>query len=123
MPGYVVDGNDVLAVYAATRTAVQRARAGQGPTLLECKTWRHHGHAVRDVIPPERRPAEQIAHWQARDPIPGFASYLQKRGVLTEEQMADIGLSIDEDLVDAVAFADASPYPAPEEALEDVFAR
>jgi TPP-dependent pyruvate/acetoin dehydrogenase alpha subunit len=122
MPGYVVDGNDVLAVFAATREAVQRARSGQGPTLLECKTWRRYGHAVRDVMPPDRRPPELIAHWEARDPIPGFESYLQERGLLSAEQMADIGLSIDQDLVDAVAFADASPYPAPEEALDDVFA-
>jgi acetoin:2,6-dichlorophenolindophenol oxidoreductase subunit alpha len=122
MPGYIVDGNDVLAVFAATETAVRRARAGEGPTLLECKTWRHHGHALRDVMPPDRRPPDLIAHWQARDPIPGFERYLQERSFLTSEQMADIGLSIDQDLVDAVAFADASPYPAPEEALEDVFA-
>ncbi|HLZ27210.1 MAG TPA: thiamine pyrophosphate-dependent dehydrogenase E1 component subunit alpha [Chloroflexota bacterium] len=122
MPGVIVDGNDVLAVYAASREAVQRARAGRGPTLLECKTWRHHGHALRDVMPPERRPADQIALWQARDPIPAFETFLRTHGLLNDEQMADIGLSIDQDLVDAVAFADASPYPAPEEALEDVFA-
>ena len=122
MPGAIVDGNDVLAVYAATREAVQRARSGQGPTLLECKTWRHHGHALRDVMPPERRPPDLIAHWEARDPIPAFESFLRARGFLNTEQMADMGLSIDQDLADAVAFADASPYPAPEEALEDVFA-
>jgi acetoin:2,6-dichlorophenolindophenol oxidoreductase subunit alpha len=122
MPGRIVDGNDVVAVFAATREAVERARAGYGPTLLECKTWRRHQHALRDVMPPDRRPPDLIAHWEARDPIPGFEQYLKARGVLTVEQMADIGLSIDQDLVDAVAFADASPYPAPEEALEDVFA-
>jgi TPP-dependent pyruvate/acetoin dehydrogenase alpha subunit len=123
MPGHVVDGNDVLAVYAATQEAVRRARTGQGPTLLECKTWRRHVHALRDVMPPDRRPPELIAHWEARDPIPRFERYLQDHGFLTAEQMVDIGLSIDQDLVDAVAFADASPYPAPEEALEDVFAQ
>jgi acetoin:2,6-dichlorophenolindophenol oxidoreductase subunit alpha len=123
MPGFVVDGNDVLAVYAAAETAVARARAGQGPTLLECKTWRHHGHALRSAMPPERRPADQIASWRARDPIDGFESYLRQNGWLNAEQIADIGLSIDQDLVDAVDFADASPYPAPEDALEDVFAR
>jgi TPP-dependent pyruvate/acetoin dehydrogenase alpha subunit len=74
-------------------------------------------------MPPERRPPELIADWEARDPIPHFESYLHERGFLTAEQTADIGLSIDQDLVDAVAFADASPYPAPEEALEDVFAQ
>ena len=122
MPGHVVDGNDVLAVYQAAHQAVARARAGEGPTLLECKTWRHHQHAVRDVIAPDRRPADLIAHWVARDPIPAFETYLQKHGVLSADQMADIGLSIDQDLVEAVAFADASPYPAPEDALLDVFA-
>jgi pyruvate dehydrogenase E1 component alpha subunit len=122
MPGHTVDGNDVLAVYEATTEAVRRARDGEGPTLLECKTWRRHAHAVRDVIPPDRRPPELIAYWESRDPIPRFESYLHEHGFLTAEQMADMGLSIDQDLVDAVAFADASPYPAPEEALDDVFA-
>ena len=122
MPGAVVDGNDVLAVYAATREAVQRARAGAGPSLLECKTWRRHGHAYRDVPPPDRRPPDRIAYWEARDPIPAFEGYLQQRGLLSADQMADVRLSIEQDLAEAVAFADASPYPAPEDALEDVFA-
>jgi TPP-dependent pyruvate/acetoin dehydrogenase alpha subunit len=122
MPGHVVDGNDVLAVYAAARQAVRRARAGDGPSLLECKTWRQHVHAQRENPPPDRRPPELRALWAARDPIPAFESYLQQHGILTTDQMADVGLSIDEDLAEAVAFADASPYPAPEEALDDVFA-
>jgi pyruvate dehydrogenase E1 component alpha subunit len=122
IPGKVVDGNDVLAVYAAAREAVHRARAGSGPSLLECKTWRRHGHAYREVPPPDRRPPDLIADWEARDPIPAFESYLQQRGFVTADQMADVRLSIDHDLADAVAFADASPYPDPEEALEDVFA-
>jgi pyruvate dehydrogenase E1 component alpha subunit len=122
IPGHVVDGNDVLAVYAAAREAVRRARNGEGPSLLECKTWRRHGHAYRAIPPPERRPAEQKSYWEARDPIPAFETYLLTHQILTADQMADLGLSIDRDLTDAVAFADASPYPAPEEALEDVFA-
>jgi pyruvate dehydrogenase E1 component alpha subunit len=123
MPGHVVDGNDVLVVYAATRDAVRRARAGEGPTLLECKTWRRHQHALRDVVNPDRRPAAQIAHWEARDPLAGFERYLVERGILTADQLADVGQSIDQDLEDAVAFAEASPFPEPEEALADVFAR
>ncbi len=122
MPGHVVDGNDVLAVYDATGEAVRRARSQRGPSLIECKTWRQHIHAQRHAPPPDRRPADLKAHWQARDPIPAFESYLQQRAILTVDQMEDVGLSIDHQLEAAVAFAEASPYPAPEEALEDVFA-
>jgi len=122
IPGKAVDGNDVLAVYAATREAVRRAREGAGPSLLECKTWRRHVHAQRDVPPPDRRPPDLMAYWEARDPIPAFEIYLQQCGFLNADQMADVRLSIDRDLDDAVEFADASPYPAPEDALEDVFA-
>ena len=122
IPGNTVDGNDVLAVYAAARDAVEHARSGLGPTLLECKTWRRHNHAHRGAPPPDRRPVDLRAYWEARDPIPRFEDYLQQRGYLTADQMADVGLSIDQDLAEAVAFADASPYPDPEEALEDVFA-
>jgi TPP-dependent pyruvate/acetoin dehydrogenase alpha subunit len=122
MPGYVVDGNDVLAVYTATQEAVRRARAGEGPTLLECKTWRRHQHAFRDVVAVDKRPPDQIAHWAARDPLEGFERYLLERGIMTADQLADVGQTVDQDLVDAVAFAEASPFPAPEEALEDVFA-
>jgi len=122
MPGHVVDGNDVVSVYAAAREAIRHARAGDGPTLLECKTWRRHVHAQREVPPPDRRPPELRELWDARDPIPAFETYLQRRGVMTAAQMADVGLSIDADLAEAVAFADASPYPAPEDALDDVFA-
>jgi pyruvate dehydrogenase E1 component alpha subunit len=121
-PGVIVDGNDVLAVYAAARDAVQRARAGEGPTLLECKTWRQHIHAQRHNPPPDRRPDELKSYWSTRDPIPAFESFLSEHGILTTDQMADVGLSIDQDLNEAVDFAERSPYPAPEEALEDVFA-
>ena len=123
MPGVIVDGNDVVAVYEAARTAVERARAGQGPTLLECKTWRRHQHALRDVVTPDRRPPEQIAQWAARDPIEQFERRVLEEGTLNADQVADLRQSLEQDLVDAVAFAEASPFPAPEEALEDVFAR
>jgi acetoin:2,6-dichlorophenolindophenol oxidoreductase subunit alpha len=118
-----VDGNNILAVYEAAKKAVERARAGDGPTLLECKTWRKHQHALRDVVNPDRRPPELIEYWTARDPIEGFERYLVDRGIMTADQLADVGQTVDQDLVDAVAFAEASPYPQPEEALEDVFAR
>jgi pyruvate dehydrogenase E1 component alpha subunit len=122
MPGHVVDGNDVVAVYEATRVAVERARAGDGPTLLECKTWRRHQHALRDTVTPDRRPPEQIAEWTARDPIEAFERRVLGAGILTADQVADLRQSLEQDLADAVDFAEASPFPAPEEALEDVFA-
>jgi TPP-dependent pyruvate/acetoin dehydrogenase alpha subunit len=75
------------------------------------------------VVAPDRRPPELIEHWSARDPIEGFERYLVDRGIMTADQLADVGQTIDKDLEDAVAFAEASPYPEPEEALEDVFAR
>ncbi|MBV9169096.1 MAG: thiamine pyrophosphate-dependent dehydrogenase E1 component subunit alpha [Chloroflexi bacterium] len=122
IPGLTVDGNDVLAVYAAANEAVARAREGQGPTLLECRTWRQHVHAQRAEPPPDSRPPEQKAYWEERDPLPRFEEYLVRQHILTADQMADIGLSVDAALEEAVAFAHASPYPEPEEALEDVFA-
>ncbi|MDP8923078.1 MAG: thiamine pyrophosphate-dependent dehydrogenase E1 component subunit alpha [Chloroflexota bacterium] len=122
MPGAIVDGNDVLAVYEVTRAAVERARAGAGPTLLECKTWRRHQHALRDAVTPDRRPPELIAAWAARDPIETFERRLLAGGILTGDQLADLRQSLEQDLADAVAFAEASPFPAPEEALDDVFA-
>jgi len=123
MPGVIVDGNDVLAVYAAAREAVERARAGGGPTLLECKTWRRHQHALRDTIAPDRRPADQIAAWAARDPIDLFERHVTARGIMNADQIADLRASLEQDLADAVQFAEDSPFPAPEEALDDVFAR
>ena len=123
MPGFIVDGNDVVAVYEAARAAVERARAGEGPTLLECKTWRRHQHALRDVVAPDRRPPEQIKAWTARDPIELFERQVLGQGILTADQVADLRDSLEQDLADAVTFAEASPFPAPEEALEDVFAR
>jgi acetoin:2,6-dichlorophenolindophenol oxidoreductase subunit alpha len=123
IPGISVDGNDVLAVYEAARSAVERARAGDGPTLLECKTFRRHQHALRDAITPERRPATIVADWAARDPIERFEGWLGQQGLLTAEQAQEVRDSVERDLAAAVEFAEASPFPAPEEALEDVFAR
>ena len=122
MPGFVVDGNDVEAVYEAARQAVSRARAGEGPTLLECKTWRRGAHAQREVPPPERRPADLIAHWEARDPIQTLEGRLFERGLLDAGAIDEIRREIDKTLDEAVEFAEASPFPEPEEALADVFA-
>ena len=122
IPGAIVDGNDVLAVNEAARIAVERARAGDGPTLLECKTFRRHQHALRDAVAREGRPAELVAEWQARDPITAFERVLLERGIADAERIAEIRLTVERELEEAVAFAEASPFPEPREALEDVFA-
>jgi acetoin:2,6-dichlorophenolindophenol oxidoreductase subunit alpha len=123
MPGVSVDGNDVLAVYDAARAAVARARAGEGPSLLECKTFRRSTHALRDALPPERRPAELVAEWVERDPIARFEGALIQQGLLDADLAAGIRAEVEQSLAEAVDFAEASPFPAPEEALADVFAR
>jgi len=120
IPGVVVDGNDVLAVYEATQKAVERARKGEGPTLIECKTYRHKGHSRVD--PAKYRPKEEVEEWLAKDPIKRFKEKLLKTNTLTESEIQQIEKEISDEIEEAVKFAKESPYPAPEEALEDVYA-
>lgn len=119
-PGVAVNGNDVLAVYQATQGAIQRARDGQGPTLIECKTYRWHGHSEHDK--PVYRTDEELAMWRSRDPIPIFTSFLQDRGVLTPEGLAAIVERVAAEVDAAVAFAEGSPDPDPSEAATDLYA-
>lgn len=120
IPAQTVDGMDVLAVHAATSQAVDRARAGQGPTFLECQTYRFVGHSRSD--PGLYRPPEEVAEWQARDPIPRLRQQLVEAGTATPEELTAIEENIEAELDDAVAFAEASPDPRPEDALEHVYA-
>jgi pyruvate dehydrogenase E1 component alpha subunit len=120
IPGVVVDGNNVLAVYEATVKAVERARNGEGPTLIECKTYRHKGHSRVD--PARYRPKEEVEEWLAKDPIKRFKEKLLKDGILTEAEVRQIEREVAAKIEDAVRFAMESPYPDPEEALEDVYA-
>jgi pyruvate dehydrogenase E1 component alpha subunit len=122
MPGVSIDGNDVLTVYENVRSATDRARAGEGPSLIECKTYRWYFHAMRNAAPPETRPAAEIAAWKARDGIARFTTDLLARGLLTETTLADIRQQIQSDLEAAVAFAEASPFPDPKDLLVDMFA-
>ena len=122
MPGVVVDGNDVLAVHAATGDAVTRARRGEGPSLLECKTYRWHFHAMRAARPPETRPAEEIASWKAGDPVARLEQHLVGRAMLSPDELRAIRDGVAADLDDAVAFADASPFPDPKDLMADMFA-
>jgi len=120
IPGVVVDGNDVLAVYEATQKAVERARKGEGPTLIECKTYRHKGHSRVD--PAKYRPKEEVEEWLAKDPIKRFKEKLMQTNTLTEPEFQQIEKEVSAEIEEAVKFAMESPYPAPEEALEDVYA-
>jgi pyruvate dehydrogenase E1 component alpha subunit len=120
IPGVTVDGNDVLAVYEAVAEAVARARKGGGPTLVECKTCRHHGHFEGDSM--TYRSKAEVEECKKRDPIPRFRKSLAEMGMLTEEEADKIDQEIANEIDAAVKFAEESPLPAPEEALEDVYA-
>jgi acetoin:2,6-dichlorophenolindophenol oxidoreductase subunit alpha len=122
MPGIIADGNDVLEVHARTSEAVARARRGEGPSLLECKTYRWHFHAMRATPPPETRPAGEIAEWKTRDPVARLEQHLRERGLVSADNVHTLRERVSADLDEAVAFADASPFPDPKDLLADMFA-
>jgi len=119
MPGIIVDGNDVLAVYEATCSAVERARKGEGPTLIECKTYRHKGHSRVD--PAKYRAKEEVEEWLNKDPIKRLKDKTLQDHIFTEHEIGKIEREAMAKVEEAVKFAVESPYPAPEEALEDVY--
>lgn len=119
MPGIVVDGNDVMAVYEAAEEAVKRARAGGGPILIECKTYRHHGHFEGD--PTVYRSDEEVNAWKAKDPLPRFAGRLQDMKMATEAEIKQIDLEVKKLIAEAVEFAQKSPVPPQGELLTDVY--
>ncbi|MFZ4850430.1 MAG: thiamine pyrophosphate-dependent dehydrogenase E1 component subunit alpha [Caldilinea sp.] len=120
IPGVVVDGNDVLAVRAAAAAAVARARSGEGPTLLECLTYRLCGHSRSD--PRTYRTQQEEKEWQERDPLPNFVAWLTAGGHFTPEALQAVDQQIEATLADAIAFAEASPSPEPMSLYEDVYA-
>lgn len=119
--GVATDGNDVLAVYKATSEAVEEARRGEGPTLIECKTYRHKGHSRVD--PAKYRPKEEVQDWLRRDPIKNLKEYLAREYSLTDDELQSIEKEVATRIDEAVKFALESPYPKPEEALEDVYSQ
>ena len=120
IPGAVVDGNDVLAVFEAARVAVERARQGEGPTLLECKTYRLRGHSRFD--PAAYRPKEEVSDWLKKDTIARFQSRLLDMGIMTESEIQRTVERARNDVEKATKFALESPFPEPVEALDDVYA-
>lgn len=118
--GVAINGNDVLAVYQATQGALARARAGDGPTLIECKTYRWHGHSEHDKA--FYRTKEELAMWKSRDPIPTFQTYLEGLQLLSAEQNRELDARVKTTIDEAVEFAANSPDPDPQDAVTDLYA-
>ncbi len=120
MPGFTVDGNDPFDMYAHAHAAIERARAGEGPTLLECKTFRFMGHVFGDADTYMTKEEKQAA--MDKDPLPAFRQKLIDTGVATEEQLAKLQADIEAEVQDAIEFGQASPPPSTDELRRDVFA-
>lgn len=119
IPGVIVDGQDVEAVHAVIRTAVERARAGEGPTLVEAKTYRYKGHSRSD--PATYRPAGELEEWLKRDPINLLADKMKADGQLTDNQLAEMRKTAEKDVQEATEWAIAQPYPPLEAVYEDIW--
>jgi len=120
IPGVTVDGNDVLDVLETSQKAVDSARSGAGPTLIECKTYRQKGHSRVD--PAKYRPKEEVDQWLAKDPLKRFKETLLHNYGFPNSEIQEIEDKVAADIEEAVQFALKSSYPSPEEALEDVYA-
>ena len=119
IPGEIVDGNDILAVYESARSAIDRARSGEGPSLIEYKTFRMTGHSAHDdagYVPPEL-----FEEWKKKDPIVRFEKQLLKDGVLTPEKVDEMQAECVKIIDDAVDWAEQQPYPKPEDVTKDVY--
>ncbi len=119
MPGVIVDGNDVAAVYQAVSEARQRALAGDGPTLVECKTYRHRGHSASDKR--RYRPQEEVNTWLKRDPIARMERMLREQGILDDESVEELAAEARKQVDAAEEFALHSPEPSPEAGVELIF--
>jgi pyruvate dehydrogenase E1 component alpha subunit len=119
MPGEIVDGNDILSVWDASTRAIQRARAGDGPTLIECKTFRMTGHSAHDdagYVPPEL-----FEFWEERDPINRFEKFLTSRGLIDRAGIEQMQGRINHEIDEAIQVAERDPFPEPEDCLRDVY--
>ena len=119
LPGEIVDGNDILAVWDATNRAIERARAANGPTLIECKTFRMTGHSAHDdagYVPPEL-----FQFWEEKDPIRRFERFLTQRGIASASDIEVIQKRINREIDEAIQIAEKDPFPEPEDCLRDVY--
>jgi pyruvate dehydrogenase E1 component alpha subunit len=119
LPGEIVDGNNIVAVWEATRRAIELARSGGGPTLIECKTFRMTGHSAHDDA--GYVPRELFALWEERDPIRQYERFLIDRGLTTPSAIEDMQARINEEINEAIQIAENDPFPEPEDCLKDVY--
>jgi len=120
IPGTVVDGNDVVAVYEVVKELVTRTREGGGPSFVECKTYRWHGH-FESTFMPDMRPPEEVKAWKKKCPVAAMERRLLEASILTRQEIEAIDSQVMAQIEDAVNYAVESPFPDPEDALEDVF--
>jgi TPP-dependent pyruvate/acetoin dehydrogenase alpha subunit len=120
IPSVIVDGNDVLAVVEATRAAAERARHGGGPTFIEAKTMRMKGHAEHDDA--RYVPKVVLEEWRKKDPILRYEKYLGDKKLMTADEKSAIKDRIEKEIRNDLAFAEASPFPPPEDAARPVWA-
>ena len=118
IPGFTIDGNDAVGVYKVATDAVERARSKQGPTLIECKTYRHQGHHVND--PGLYMPQDVMAAWKDKDPVDILLNHLQASGVVTNDEIEAIDDRVQTLIDEAVHFADESPAPSTEQFLSEI---
>jgi len=123
MPGVIVDGMDVIAVHEAAVEAVERARQGGGPSLIEAKTYRFYNHHGIQNLGLKYRPDEEVATWKQRDPIFTFEDRMIENGVATREKVDEIWAELRQDIETAIQFADDSPYPTPDQIMVDVYTK
>jgi len=120
IPGEIIDGNDVFAVYEAATKAVNRARAGEGPTLLETLTYRHKGHTVHDMA--KYRTKKELEEWLEKDPIHRFRNAVLETGEIDQKTFDEIDRDVEAEIEAAVEFAEASPYPSIDTIEQGVYA-
>ncbi len=120
MASEIVDGNDVVAVYSVSKKAYEKARAGDGPTFIECKTMRMHGHSEHDAA--KYVPRELLEEWKKKDPILRMEKYLIENNMASEKEMKEIDERVRDVIEDAEEFAENSPYPDGKEAAEGLYA-
>lgn len=122
IPGYIVDGMDAFSMIEVASIAIDRARRGDGPTLIESKTYRYHGHTAYDrFCEGGYRPKEEIKKWESRDPIDYFSEKLIESNLLTKIEFEEIKQNFKKDIQEAVDYGKQSDYPKPEEYFKDVY--